>query len=131
MHPSSDTCHYLATSSSFYRYKDNEYTEINDLKYKVSSLADFDILPNGNIITSNVSSYTTLTKDGILNEFKTGVIGNIGSELSYSPTNPYIVYGFATAGGLFKMHRSRNGGLDWEEILSTNNVSFQHHDQTL
>ncbi|MEO0468013.1 MAG: T9SS type A sorting domain-containing protein [Bacteroidota bacterium] len=135
--PENPEIHYLTTNASIYRYNGEAYEDISEPPLDgplFSNFAgDIEVIPGVGLASHHGNAVKIRRQDGSSSTFQTGISTNWG-EIAYSPSDPNIVYHFAITEGTMVMFRSRNGGIDWEQLeLPWFMADGRHHghDQTL
>ncbi|MEL7534216.1 MAG: hypothetical protein AAFN10_23125, partial [Bacteroidota bacterium] len=117
--PQNPAIHYLTTAGEVYKYEDSQYTIVQfdplDNEIYLNLFGDLEIIPGEGLLIHHGDYIRSLRPDGSANIFQTG-FPPVGGEIAYSPSNPKIIYHFARTSDSMIMHRSRDGGINWNPI---------------
>jgi len=127
--PNDHDVHYLATQNDIYKRENNSYSLFGQDVF--TSSADFEIVPNVGLVSSNVEEITVIKDNGSRSVFNTGIEIPYASEIAYAPSNPNIMYAWCSNVTELKMFKTMDGGDNWSAVPLATTSDIQTHDQTL
>ncbi len=129
--PNDPNVHYVGTINNIQKFENNEYSLFAESVFFPN--ADFEVVPDVGLVSSNVDNVTVIREDGSRSVLNTGFVDKWAAEIAYSPSNPKIMYTWASdAQSNIKMHRTIDGGYNWSPVDLFDDIPrIQRHDQTL